>query len=222
MVRRKCVLRACPHHHYGLEKIGGNIVRPHSFPRSDYPAWSKWQQFVIQHNGSMEKSRSRNILCSAHFQPNLLNADGTLSIDAVPTISPEFVRLLALKHGDVSPSNIYPLPEKIKSNKISTPVIFLKNVVEGYKPEQQQLPGCQPSSSELRKRKRINDLCECEFICPVKTKVGLQIINDTLRIWGSLAKANDKEKVDRKALKGNKVIEIEEECGGNCYNCSKK
>lgn len=156
-----------------------------------------------------------------------------------------FVRLLALKNGDVSHPKLYPLPEK-KSSKSTTPVVFLNDVIEGFTLTEQQLSrfaslqwfwkeeiyysvfgslllsifdlvsSSQPSSFEHPRKQRMGDLCACEFVCPVQTKVGLQIINDTLRIWGNLGKCHEKQKVDRKALKGKK-IEVVEKCKGRCY-----
>lgn len=209
------MLRACPHHHYALDKIGGNRVKAHPFPRGDFPTLTKWNKFVKEHNGSLDDDKSQHFLCSAHFQPDLFEVEGTLSSSAVPTISPEFVRLSALKNGDVSHPKLYPLPERNKkSSRTATPVIFLNNIVEGCNSEKQQLSSV---SSEVLRRKRIGDLCACEFVCPVKTKVGLQLINDTLRIWGSVGKSNEKQEVGRESLKGNKV-EVVEKCAGKCYN----
>lgn len=207
--RKKCVIRACPHHHFSLDKIAGTPIRPLSFPNSKFKRM-QWLEFVYKFNLTILEPTKQDFLCSAHFTPDSFIND-KLKASAVPTIDPESVRKLAIENGDMRPV-VLDTRVTIKNGEVldSPSVVYLQEMKEVHNQDVSD-----SYSNPMCKRRRIGDLCATDFTTQKGIKIALQLVNSTLKVWsgtGVVTRGPGNSKVA-----GGKEVEVVEKCEGDCY-----
>ncbi|KAK3932543.1 THAP domain-containing protein 2 [Frankliniella fusca] len=204
--RKKCVIRACPHHHFALDKIAGIPVRPLSFPHTRQKRID-WLGFVYKHNGTVFVPSKQHFICSAHFAPESF-CDGKLKSSAVPTIDPEHIRKLAIENGDMRPVTLDTTLDIQDGEVIDAPcIVYLEEKKQNHN---------RTECGTIGKRKRIGDLCVSDFNSNKGIKIAFQLVNSTLKIWSGNGVANQNAR--NSMVEGGKELEFLEKCQGDCYN----
>lgn len=213
--RRKCMLRACPHHHYALDSIGGLRVVPLRFPTDDSRTREKWLQFVQKHNKTEVQLRKDHYLCSAHFLPRFIfqrGPEGFAEKFAVPSISPRTVWDLAIDCGDMRPMQLDEC-----AWKDSPPLVFLEESMKNLDEIEHGSSVCvSVGNPHSRKRNHLGELSVNDSCCPHSSKVAFQCVtNNLLKIWSGYG-VQELSQGDLGVMIGSEM-QVVKKCDENCY-----